>query len=432
MSSKSREIEGQQAGAGAGDPGSDLRWPTYGAGRGITLEEAVFEAERSSALRLRDSEGRVYLDAVAGIGCAVLGHGHRRWVDAISTQLSKLASASNTFTTGPQQRLAAALAERFPIDDCRSFFANTGTEATEAGLKLALRATGRDVVVTCERAFHGRTIGSIALTANPKYREPYVRCMGEEASGRFATMNVVRVPFDDLAALEGVFAELGSRIAAFFVEPIQGEGGVWPASKAYLVGARELCDRHGALLGADEIQCGFGRTGDWSAWETIVGRDGPRPDILWLAKAMGGGFPIGACLTRAELAEHMGPGTHGTTFGGNPAACAAALATIEVIETEGLLAAARAQLPTLQRLAEAEPCAEVTDVRGLGAMIGVQLGELDAGRAAAITPALAAAGLLATTPGGHTVRLLLPYVAGEAELLEAWRAIATACAQTPR
>jgi acetylornithine/N-succinyldiaminopimelate aminotransferase len=275
-----------------------------------------------------------------------------------------------------------------------------------------------------------RTLGALALTANPSYRGPFLSCPGEDLPPRFAHMQVLRVPFADPEALAQAFADAGERIAAVFLEPIQGEGGIWPASKAYLLGARELCDRHGALLAIDEIQSGCGRTGDWSAWETIVGDDA-RPDIIWLAKALGGGFPVGACLTTAKLAEHMGPGTHGTTFGGNPVACVAALATLRIIEEEGLLARAAAQLPTLARIAKEAPNQEVVELRGVGAMIGVQLGGLEDGRAKQIGETLTDEGVLATTPGGHTVRLLLPYAAGEAELGEIWAALGRACARVP-
>ncbi|NVB37514.1 aspartate aminotransferase family protein [Pseudenhygromyxa sp. WMMC2535] len=416
--------------ANAPIPPQDLRWPTYQPGRGVTLEAAVFDEGRSGgALRVRDSAGKVYLDAIAGIGSAVLGHAHPRWLEALSRQLETLAAVANTFVTAPQQQLAARLAELFPIKNARPFFANSGTEATEAALKLALRATGRDVIIAFERAFHGRTLGAIALTANPAYRDPFVTCLGEDHQ-RFASMNVLRLPFDDLGALEAAFSEYGPRVAGVFVEPIQGEGGIWPASKAFLLGARALCDRHGALLGVDEIQSGFGRTGYWSAWESIVG-DEAQPDILWLAKALGNGFPIGACLASEELAAHMGPGTHGTTFGGNPAACVAALATSRIIEEEQLLASAAAQLPTLRRIAEQSPNAEVVELRGAGAMIGVQVGALDAGRAKVLGPALQEAGVLVTTPGGHTLRLLLPYAAGEAELREFWAALAATSAANP-
>ncbi len=409
----------------------DLRWPTYAPGRGITLDRAVHDdGDTGGSFRLRDSNGKIYLDAIAGIGCAVLGHAHPLWIEAIHNQLGKLSSVANSFWTVPQQQLAGRLGSLFPIDDCRPFFANSGTEATEAAIKLALKATGRDVIVAFERAFHGRTLASIALTANPAYRDPYVTCMGEPPSGRFATMQVLRLPYNDEDALRAAFEAHGPRIAGVFLEPIQGEGGVWPATKSFLLEARALCSRHGALLGIDEIQSGCGRTGHWSAWETIVG-DEAKPDILWLAKALGGSFPIGACLTTETLAAHMGPGTHGTTFGGNPVACAAALATLRIIEEEGLLECAAAQLPTLELIAKSDPNREVVDIRGAGAMIGVQVGTLEGGRAKAIGKAMMDAGLLATTPGGHTVRLLLPYAAGESELREAWGAIKTACEAVP-
>lgn len=410
---------------------SELRWPTY-AGREILLEAPVFDGTRTSgAVRVRDSEGKVYIDAVAGIGTAVLGHGHPAWVEAITRQLERLAGVANTYRHTPQQQLAVRLAELFPIDDGRSFFCNTGTEATEAAIKLALRATGRDVIVSFERAFHGRTLGALALTANPAYRDPYLTCLGEETPDRFARMNVVRVPFADADALEQAFEQFGPRIAAVFVEPIQGEAGIWPASKAFLLHARELCDRHGALLGVDEIQSGCGRTGRWSAWDAIVGDDA-RPDILWVAKALGGGYPIGACLTSAKLAEHMGAGTHGTTFGGNPVACVAALATLRIIEEEGLLDRAAAQLPALERIAKHSRNPEVVDIRGAGAMIGVQVGALADGRAKQINDALADEGVLATTPGGHTIRLLLPYAADEQVLREIWDALGRAGERVPR
>lgn len=413
------------------EPSPELRWPTYAA-RDIVLEAPVFDSKRpGGALRVRDAAGKTYIDAVAGIGTAVLGHGHPAWVEAVTRQLEKLAGVANTYRHAPQQQLAARLAELFPIRDCRSFFANTGTETTEAAIKLALRATGRDVIVSFERAFHGRTLGALALTANPAYREPYMTCLGEEHEDRFARMNVLRLPFGDADALDQAFDDHGSRIAAVFIEPIQGEAGIWPASKAFLLQARELCDRHGALLGVDEIQSGCGRTGRWSAWDAIVGDDA-QPDILWLAKALGGGFPVGACLTTAKLAEHMGAGTHGTTFGGNPVACVAALATLRIIEEEGLLDRAAAQLPALERIAKQARNPEVVDIRGIGAMIGIQLGALTDGRAKAINDALADEGVLATTPGGHTVRLLLPYSAGEQVLGEIWDAIARACARVPR
>ena len=397
----------------------DLRWPTYPP-RKVVLSEAVEPGEHG-AVRLRAADGKVYLDAIAGIGCAILGHSHPRWLAAVNAQLGKLVASANTFWTEPQQALAAALIERFPVDDARVFFGNTGAEATEAAIKLALRATGRDVIVSFEGAFHGRTLGAISLTANPAYRDPYVSCLGEHHEGRFATMNVLRLPFNDVGALERTFEEMGSRIAGVFFEPIQGEAGIYPASLEFIAAARRLCTEHGALLGADEIQSGFGRTGSWAAWSTLTDDDPAlRPDVLWLAKALGGGFPIGACLARKEIAEQMTKGTHGTTFGGNPAACAAALATIEIIEDEKLMVSAARQMELVRELAARQPIARVRELRGAGAMIGIEL-EGDAG---AVGGELMDRGILVTVCQGKTVRLLLPYRAGVEELGEIWRALA--------
>ncbi|MBK8261477.1 MAG: aspartate aminotransferase family protein [Nannocystis sp.] len=401
----------------------DLRWPTY-ASREITLEAATPDGE-GGAMHLVDTEGKVYLDAVTGVGCAPLGHAHPLWVEAIHHQLQRLTTAANTFFTGPQQRLAARLAALFPIDDARTFFCNSGAEATEAAIKLVLKATGRDTIIAFDRAFHGRTLGAVALTANAHYREPYLRCTGEAGPERFAEFRVLRLPFGDLDAVRAAFAAHPERIAAVFIEPVQGEGGIYPATRDFLVGLRELTRERGALLGLDEVQAGCGRTGDWSSWTTLVG-DAPelRPDLIWLAKALGGGMPIGACIATAEIAKSMGSGTHGTTFGGNPLACAAALATLRIMEEEGLLARARQQTPLLHRIAAEEPIARVKEIRGVGAMIGVQIGEPAEQAAAPLARRLMVEHrTLVTICGGHTVRLLLPYRAGEPELRAIWSAL---------
>ncbi len=404
---------------------SELRWPTYPE-RGVTLTRAI-PREGGGSARIEDAEGKVYIDAIAGIGCACLGHAHPGWIEAISGQLRRIAASANSFATEPQLALAEKICALFPIDDARVFFANTGAEATEAAIKLALRATGRDTIVAFEGAFHGRTLGALSLTANPKYREPYIGCDDSEAADRFARMKVLRLPFNDLAALEACFAQQGPKIAAVFMEPIQGEGGIFPADAEFLRGARALCTEHGALLGMDEIQSGCGRTGDWAAWTSLVG-DEIRPDLIWLAKALGNGYPIGACIARAELAEHMGRGTHGTTFGGNPVACAAALATLEALEREGALDSARAQIEHLRELAARKPIAAVSEIRGVGAMIGIQIGAREEARATAVGDALMERGVLVTVPGGHTLRLLLPFFAGADLLEEIWDHIAAAVA----
>ncbi len=409
----------------------DLRWPTY-ALRDVILDRA--EPDDRGSLRVRDVHGRIYLDAINGVGCVPQGHGHARWVEAVHAQLQRLAAAANSFSSRPQQELGARLAAMFPVDDARTFFGSTGTEATEAAIKLVLRATRRSTIVAFDRAFHGRSLGALSLTANTAYRHPYVRCLGEsEPAEPFATARVLRLPFGDLAALRAAFAAHGQDIAAVFVEPIQGEAGVFPASREFLVGIHQLCREHGALVGADEIQCGSGRTGTWAAWTQIVGDDpATRPDLLWLAKALGGGVPIGVCIARGELAAAMGKGTHGTTFGGNPLACAAALATFDAIEADGLLVAAAAQLPILKRLAEEQPSPRVHDIRGLGAMIGIQVGSPGESIANDVGDRLMRDhGVLATVCAGHTIRLLLPYRAGEPELREVWSALCHALEPVP-
>ncbi|MCB9750273.1 MAG: aminotransferase class III-fold pyridoxal phosphate-dependent enzyme [Myxococcales bacterium] len=402
---------------------ADLRWPTYRI-QALVLERA--RPHERGALHLFDDDGREFLDAVAGIGSAPLGHAHPDWVAACHAQLQRLVSTSNAYRTGPQQALAAALRERYPIPDARVFFCNTGAEASEAAIKLALRATGRDTIIAFERAFHGRTLGALSLTANPSYRAPFVRCPGDELEHAFCSARVLRVPFGDLGAARACLEREGDRVAAVFLETVQGEAGVFPATREFLIGLRRECSARGALLGADEVQCGAGRTGAWSAWSAIVGDDPAlAPDLLWLAKGLGGGLPIGACLARGALAEAMAPGSHGTTFGGNPLACAAALATIEIIERDALLAQAGAQMPTLREIAAIKPISAVHELRGLGAMIGIQIGAIAEQRASALTRALAEEhGVLVTVCGGHTVRLLFPYRAGRAELEQVWDALA--------
>ncbi len=409
---------------------TDLRWPTYGL-RNVTLE-AVLPEGPGGSMHLKGSDGKVFLDAMTGVGCAPLGHAHPLWVEAIHHQLQRLSTASNSFFTAPQQELAARLADLFPLDEARTFFANTGTETTEAAIKLALKATGRDTIVVFEGAFHGRSLGALSLTANPNYRRPYIRCVGEEEPESFLEARVIRLPFGDTEAVEAAFAGAGGRIAAVFIEPVQGEGGIFPASREFLVFLREITRRNGALLGLDEVQSGCGRTGHWSAWSAIVGDDPElHPDLMWLAKALGGGFPIGVCLASKAAASAMTGGSHGTTFGGNPLACSAALATLRIIEEEGLMTAAGAQTPTLQKIAAAEPIDQVSELRGLGAMIGIQIGAREDRAAGPLNGALMNEhGILVTVCGGHTVRLLLPYRAGEAELRQIWRAIATSLQST--
>ena len=407
---------------------TDLRWPTYPLRNTVLTEGVAEKAEPGrGSCYVRDTDGNVYLDAIGGIGCNPLGHGHPKFVAAMHEQLSRIAVAAGSFWTEPQLALAAEIAKRSPIADARVFIGNTGTEVNEAAIKQVLRARpDRDVIIAMETAFHGRTLGSIALTANAKYRAPYVSCLGEPEN-RFARMNVARAPFGDLDAIGKLMVQYKGRVAAVWVEPIQGESGIYPATREFIVGLRELCNEHGALLAADEIQCGAGRVGTFAAWSTIVGDDPDlAPDVIWFAKALGGGLPVSACVSTAALADSMGRGTHGSTFGGNPFACAAGVATLSIMDEEDLLASAAAQLPTLQKIAGANPHPRVKEIRGLGSMIGIEInGEGDA-PAAKISGLAQKHGMLVTVCAGKTVRLLLPYGAGESILAEAWRILGKA------
>lgn len=398
----------------------DRRWPTYSP-RDLVLDAAVPPDDGGKgSIYIKDAEGNVFLDAMCGIGCLPLGHGHPDLADAVREQMLRLTAAAGTLWTRPQQELVGQIVDRTTIPDARVFLGNTGTEVNEAAIKLVLRATGRDVIIGFERAFHGRTLGSISLTANAKYRKPYVSCL-EEPEGSFARINVVRATFGDLDSVEALLRKYEGRVAAVFLEPIQGEAGIYPATVEFLTGLRELCTRHGALLGTDEIQCGVGRTGKFSAWERIVGRDPAlTPDVEWYAKALGGGYPIGVCVARADLAAHMVVGSHGSTFGGNPVACVAGLTTLRIMDEEGLMESAGAQLETLQGIAAADPHPRVEQIRGLGSMIGIEINGEGDSPAAPLGPLFNDERILATVCSGKTVRWLLPYRAGKAVLTDAW------------
>ena len=277
--------------------------------------------------RVWDADGRQYLDLIAGIAVSSLGHAHPAIVEAVSRQVAEVAHTSNLFLHEREielaERILTLLGAGASASDGRVFFANSGTEANEAAVKLVRRiqGPGRPVIVAAERSFHGRTLGALALTGKESIRVPF---------GPFG--QAVRfVPYGDAAALR---AAVGADVAAVFLEPGLGESGVVPAPEGYLRAAREACDEAGALLVLDEIQSGIGRTGAWFAHQAA----GVRPDVLTLAKGLGGGLPIGLCVGLGAAGTGFAKGDHGSTFGGNPVACAAALAVLEVIERDGLLA----------------------------------------------------------------------------------------------
>jgi acetylornithine/N-succinyldiaminopimelate aminotransferase len=345
-----------------------------------------------------DDAGREYLDLVAGIAVDVLGHAHPAITEAVARQAATLVHVSNLYLTLPQIELAEALVARSPFD--RAFFTNSGTEANEAAIKLARRHGGeRGVheIVTLIGSFHGRTLGSLAATGQPKYQAPFAPL----------PPGFHHVPPNNVEALDEAVTDA---TCAVLLEPIMGEGGVHPLSDEYLRAARAACDRVGALLILDEVQTGIGRTGSFFAFEQtpIV------PDAVTLAKGLAGGIPIGALLVR-ESAAAFRTGDHGTTLGGNPLSCAAALATLGVIDNEGLMANARergAQLAA--RLGELVADGLVSEVRGRGLMIGVET----AGSIARSTMALArdAHGLLVNATGDTTIRLVPPLILSAEEV----------------
>jgi acetylornithine/N-succinyldiaminopimelate aminotransferase len=317
---------------------------------------------RGEGSSLVAESGERYLDFLSGIAVTSLGHGHPAVAGAVAEQVARLTHTSNLFVTEPAVALAERLAALAGWHDGRTFFCNSGAEANEAALKLARRHgnRGKHRVVALEGSFHGRTFATLEATGQPAKHEPFAPLAGF----------VDHVPHDDPDALA---AAVGPETCAVLVEVIQGEGGVRPVGDDLLLAARRACDDHGALLVVDEIQTGIGRTGMWFAWQ-----DTPVvPDVMTLAKGLGGGLPIGACVARGPAAEVFHPGDHASTFGGNPVTCAAALAVLDVIEREDLVARAAvsgARLRgSLQALVSEAPLA--IGVRGRGLLVGLELGE---------------------------------------------------------
>ena len=355
--------------------------------------------ERGEGIWLWDTEGKQYFDAISGIAVCGLGHAHPAVTRAITEQAARLVHTSNLYGIALQEQLADKLCGLADMD--RVFFSNSGAEANEAAIKIA-RLFGHSKGIDCpaiivmENSFHGRTLATLTATGNRKVQagfEPLVQ-------------GFIRVPFDNPDAIRTV-ADNSTKVAAVLVEPIQGEGGVNVPAADYLADIRAICDANDWLMMLDEIQTGMGRTGEWFAYQhcDIV------PDVVTLAKALGNGVPIGACLAAGKAAEMMQPGSHGTTFGGNPLACHAALAVIETLEQEKLVAAAgKLGQHLLQGFSAALAGQEgVTDIRGRGLMIGI---ELDRPCTALVGKALAE-GLLINVVNERVVRLLPPLVLTE-------------------
>ena len=301
---------------------TDVLQEKYAASIMLTYGMPPVALARGRGCTVWDVDGNTYLDLIGGIAVSALGHAHPALVAAVTEQVGLLAHTSNLFLHERQVELAVRLIRLLGVDG-RVFLANSGAEANEAAIKLVRRAQGPDrpVMVAADGSFHGRTMGALALTGKSSIRTPF------QPFG----IDVRFVPYGDVSALE---AAVGPDCAAVFLEPCLGEGGVVPAPAGYLKAARAVCDEAGALLVVDEIQSGIGRTGEWFAHQ----REGITPDVLTLAKGLGGGLPIGACIGIGRYGSALSKGDHGSTFGGNPVACAAALAVLDTIERDGLLA----------------------------------------------------------------------------------------------
>ena len=376
-----------------------------------TYQPLALSFTRGLGTRLWDQQGREYLDAVAGVAVTNVGHSHPRLVAAISEQAGLLLHTSNLYSIDWQQRLAERLAQLSGLD--RAFFNNSGAEANETALKLARlhgwkKGIEQPLVVVMENAFHGRTLGTMAASDGPSVRLGFQRLPGD----------FIRVGFGDMTALEAITAQFGTRIAAVLLEPIQGESGVLVAPPGYLKALRDHCTRHGWLMMLDEIQTGIGRTGTWFAFQ----HEGIVPDVMTLAKGLGNGVPIGACLARGAVAELFTPGSHGSTFGGNPLACRVGCTVLEIIQEQGLLLnAARQGEHLLARLRmELDEHPQVRAIRGKGLMIGIELANpyRDLAQRAAQEH-----GLLINVTRGKIIRLLPPLTLDAKEVEMIVRAI---------
>ena len=361
-----------------------------------TYGRLPFALSHGRGSRVWDTDGREYLDALGGIAVNTLGHAHPQLVAAIADQAGKLIHTSNYYQVPLQETLAAMLCERSGLS--AAFFCSTGLEANEAAIKIARKyghdkGVERPAIIVCERAFHGRSLATLSATGNPKIQAGF----GPLVEG------FVRVPFNDAAAVRAV-AESNRNVVAVMLEPVQGEGGINPARNEYLRELRAICDERGWLLMLDEVQCGIARTGKWFAYQWA----GIQPDVMTLAKGLGSGVPGGALVVGPRAKDVFGPGNHGSTFGGNPLAMRAAIETLRLIESEGLLKNAEAVGEHL-RAALKRAFADldgVVEVRGEGLMIGVEL----ARPCGVILTRAAEAGLLLSVTADTVIRIVPPLI----------------------
>ncbi|KAB2971789.1 acetylornithine transaminase [Streptomyces sp. SS1-1] len=350
---------------------------------------------RGEGLKVWDAEGTRYLDWVGGIATNALGHAHPAIVEAVSRQIASLGHISNFFMAEPTVALAERLLQLFGREG-RVFFCNSGAEANEAAFKVG-RLTGRTHVVATDGGFHGRTMGALALTGQPGKRDPFLPLPGD----------VTHVPYGDAQALA---AAVTDETALVIIEPIQGENGVVVPPAGYLKAARAITAATGALLVLDEVQTGIGRTGHWFAYQA---HEGVLPDVVTLAKQLGGGLPLGATVAFGRAADLLRPGQHGTTFGGNPVACAAGLAVLDTIADDGLLENVKRQSEKLRDGVEALGHPMIDHVRGAGLLLGIVL---TGPHAAGVQQAAQDAGFLVNAPAPDVVRLMPPLNLGDDEV----------------
>ncbi|RUO63785.1 aspartate aminotransferase family protein [Pseudidiomarina insulisalsae] len=357
--------------------------------------------------RVWDQEGKEYIDFAGGIAVNCLGHCHPAMVNALTEQGNKLWHLSNVFTNEPAIRLAKKLTDATFAE--RVYFANSGAEANEAALKLARRwaldnhGESKNQIIAFTKGFHGRTFFTVTVGGQPAYSDGFGPKPGA----------IEHVDYNDLAALE---AQMSEKTCAVMMEPLQGEGGVISPDADFVKGVRELCDKYNALLIFDEVQTGFGRTGSLYAYEQL----GVTPDILASAKSLGGGFPIGAMLTTAAIAEHLKPGTHGSTYGGNPLACAVAEAVFDVVSTDEVLAGVKEREELFKnKLAEInERYGVFKDIRGKGLLLGAELSDDYTGKARDFLNAGADEGVMVLVAGPNVVRFTPSLIIPEADVLE--------------
>ncbi|MBD9424598.1 aspartate aminotransferase family protein [Pseudomonas sp. PDM15] len=368
---------------------------------------AAFIPVRGQGSRVWDQSGRELIDFAGGIAVNSLGHCHPALVKALTEQANTLWHISNVFTNEPTLRLAHKLVDATFAE--RVFFCNSGAEANEAAFKLA-RRVGHDrfgpekcEIIAALNSFHGRTLFTVSVGGQPKYSDGF----GPKIQG------ISHIPYNDLDALK---AAISDKTCAVVIEPIQGEGGVLPADQAYLEGARKLCDEHNALLIFDEVQSGMGRTGELFAYMHY----GVTPDILSSAKSLGGGFPIGAMLTTTDLAKHLAVGTHGTTYGGNPLACAVGEAVLDIVNTPEVLNGVKAKHAQFKQRLQAigEKYGIFSEIRGLGLLLGCALTDAWKGKAKSVLDAATAEGVMVLQAGPDTVRFAPSLVVEDADINE--------------